>query len=58
MKDDLNAKDCPYGVDQKELNECLEAIRKEECNNPLDTISRLAACRTSDMCLKSSGANR
>lgn len=57
MKDDLNAKDCPYGVDQKELNECLEAIRKEECNNPLDTISRLGACRTSDMCLKTSSAN-
>jgi hypothetical protein len=53
MKDDLNAKDCPYGVDQKQLNECLSAIRKEECNNPLDTITRLNDCRTSGMCLKS-----
>lgn len=58
MKDDLNAKDCPYGVDQKELNECLESIRKEECNNPIDSISRLAACRTSDMCLKTAAPNR
>lgn len=57
MKDDLNVKDCPYGVDSKELNECLEAIRTEECNNPLDTISRLGACRTTDMCLKTSNAN-
>lgn len=57
MKDDLNAKDCPYGVDVKELNECLEAIRSEECNNPLDSISRLAACRTSDMCLKTANGN-
>jgi hypothetical protein len=51
MKDDLNAKDCPRGIDAKELNECLDEIRKESCNNPIDTINRLAACRTSDLCL-------
>jgi hypothetical protein len=48
--DDLNANDCPAGVDQKELGECLAEIKNEDCGNPLDTISRLAACRTSDMC--------
>jgi hypothetical protein len=58
MHDDLNAKDCPYGVDQKELEECLTDIRKEECNNPIDTISRVAACRTGDMCLKTGAPNR
>jgi hypothetical protein len=58
MKNDLNAKDCPYGVDVKELNECLEAIRKEDCNNPIDAISRIGACRTSDMCLKTAAPNR
>ncbi len=58
MKDDLNANDCPYGVDEKELNECLAAIRGESCNNPIETISRLAACRTSDMCLKTAAPNR
>lgn len=58
MKDDLNTRDCPAGIDQKELNECLEAIRKEDCNNPIDTIGRLAACRTSDLCLKTGAPNR
>jgi hypothetical protein len=58
MKDDLNAKDCPRGIDQKELNECLDEIRKESCNNPIDTINRLAACRTGDMCLKTDTPNR
>jgi hypothetical protein len=58
MKDDLNAKDCPKGIDQKELNECLEAIQKESCNNPIDTIGRLTACRTSDMCLSVDSKNR
>lgn len=58
MKDDLNAKDCPAGIDGKELGECLDAIHKESCGNPLETISRLAACRTSDMCLKTGAPNR
>ncbi len=57
MRDDLNAKDCPYGVDSKELNECLESIQKESCGNPLESIARLAACRTGDMCLKSGAPN-
>ncbi len=58
MKDDLNAQDCPRGIDQKELNECLAEIRNESCNNPIDKLERLAACRTSDMCLKTNAPNR
>jgi hypothetical protein len=58
MQDDLNAKDCPGGIDQKELSQCLDSIKKESCGNPLETINRLAACRTSDMCLKTRGPNR
>jgi hypothetical protein len=58
MREDLNAKDCPRGIDQKELNECLDDIRKEACNNPIDSISRMAACRTSDLCLKTNAPNR
>ena len=58
MRDDLNAKDCPRGIDQKELNECLTEIKNENCNNPIDMIGRLAACRTSDLCLKTDMPNR
>lgn len=58
MRDDLSAKDCPRGIDQKELNECLEEIKNENCNNPIDMIGRLAACRTSDLCLSSDMPNR
>jgi hypothetical protein len=58
MREDLNTKECPHGIDQKELDECLEAIQKEDCNNPIDKISRLAACRTSDLCLSTSPTNR
>jgi hypothetical protein len=58
MQGDLAAKDCPYGVDQKELDECLDSIRQESCGNPIDSVARLAACRTSDMCLKTEAPNR
>jgi hypothetical protein len=58
MKDDLNATDCPGGVDQKELDECLAQIKSEDCNNPIDKIERLGACRTSDMCLKTRAPTR
>ena len=58
MRDDLSAKDCPRGIDQKELSECLDEIKNENCNNPIDMIGRLAACRTSDLCLKTDMPNR
>lgn len=48
--DDLNADECRGGIDQKELSECLAEIQNENCDNPLDTIGRLAACRESDLC--------
>ena len=49
--ENLNVWDCPRGIDKKELDECMEAIGKEDCNNPLDSLSRVAACRSSDLCL-------
>jgi hypothetical protein len=58
MRDDLKSSECPRGIDGKELQECLEEIRTESCNNPIDTLSRLAACRTSDLCLKADTTNR
>jgi hypothetical protein len=49
-KDDLNARECPGGVNQKELDECLAAIRNEDCNSPFDTLSRLTQCATAPIC--------
>jgi hypothetical protein len=42
-----NAGECKRGVDQKRLDECVSAIRAEECGSPLDTLERLMACRKS-----------
>ncbi|MBX3234268.1 MAG: hypothetical protein KIT84_04225 [Labilithrix sp.] len=53
MVEDLGVAQCPAGIDAKELDECLSEIRAESCNNPLDKLERLAACRSSDLCVKS-----
>lgn len=48
--DELNAEECRGGINRKELEECLQEIRNDDCNNPLDTLGRLTACRSSDLC--------
>ncbi len=50
-RDDLNADVCPGGIREKELNDCLQAIRDEDCGNPLDEITRLSACRSGSLCM-------
>jgi hypothetical protein len=51
LKDDLRPAECPNGVDAKHLDDCLTAIRKEACGNPIDTIGRISACNESGLCL-------
>lgn len=58
MGDDLRASECPRGIDAAALEKCMDAIRSESCNNPIDTIQRLATCRTGAMCLKSTEKTR
>jgi hypothetical protein len=48
---DLNSRECPGGIDQKELSECLQEIRNDDCNNPMDSLGRFVACRESDICM-------
>jgi hypothetical protein len=49
--DDVNMKDCDKGIDDAKLHECLAKIHGEDCGNPIDTLSRVAACRTGALCL-------
>jgi hypothetical protein len=49
--DDFTTSDCPRGIDPNRLEHCLTAIKNESCNNPLETLERLAACRTGAVCL-------
>lgn len=47
---DINVQDCKHGVDRPKLHHCLDEIRAEDCGNPIDTLSRVAACRTGVLC--------
>jgi hypothetical protein len=50
---DLNTEDCTRGVDRPKLSTCLSKIRTEDCGNPIDSMSRFAACRTGEICIGS-----
>ena len=47
---DLTAYDCPRGVVDAELDECLTAVKDEDCNSPFDTLSRVSACTAGQIC--------
>jgi hypothetical protein len=47
---DLTTSACPAGIDTPKLQACLDEIRTERCDNPLDTIGRLTACRVDALC--------
>ena len=51
-KDDLNARQCPGGINQHELNECMEQIRAESCSNPFDTLARITECTSGQICIE------
>jgi hypothetical protein len=47
---ELNAWECPGGINRDELTECLTEIRNNDCNSPFDSLERVIACRSSDLC--------
>jgi len=49
-KGDLDARACPSGVNDTQLNECLSEVRSEECGSPFDTLERVAACTAGQIC--------
>lgn len=51
-QDDLNARECPGGVNVHELNECVEQIRAEACGNPFDTLARVTECTQRQICIE------
>jgi hypothetical protein len=51
-KDELNARECPGGIDQHELDECVSQIRAETCGNPFDTLARITECTQGQICVE------
>ncbi len=46
----VGADQCPKGVLQADLTSCLSAIKSDGCGNILDHVTRMAACRPSEIC--------
>lgn len=50
---DLNSYQCPGGLDDVAIRDCLSAISSEECGaHPLEAITRVDKCRSGAMCKK------
>lgn len=49
-QEDLGPAECKKGIEQAKLSTCLKAIQGEECNSPLDSLSRIVSCRSSALC--------
>jgi len=52
IANDLNAYNCPGGLDSGGVDRCMAAIKSEECNHPFDTLTRYDKCRTGALCIK------
>ena len=47
---ELSTMECPKGIVQAKLDECLDQIRTEGCANPIEALSRMASCRQLEVC--------
>ncbi len=51
LQADLRPGECPRGIKEEKLSNCLQEIQNEKCGNVVDKISRLATCRTGSLCI-------
>ena len=51
LQSDYRVDECPGGIREQKLDNCLQEIRNEKCGNPFDKVSRLATCRTGSLCI-------
>jgi hypothetical protein len=52
LRDDLRESECPRGINDTQLTNCLTAIGTTSCDNALDAMNRAVACRESALCQK------
>jgi len=49
---DLNAVECPRGIEQGAVDRCIDAMKKQPCGVSLANISAVYECRTQALCMK------
>lgn len=47
---ELTTIECPKGIVQAKLDECVDQIRTEGCANPIETLGRMTSCRQIEIC--------
>jgi hypothetical protein len=47
----LHADVCQPGIDDAKLSACIVGVRSGHCDDPLDAIPRIAACKASELCI-------
>ena len=53
VANDLNAHQCPGGINANAVEECLSAIGNEECGaHPMEAMVRMDKCRSGALCMK------
>lgn len=50
LTDDIHYRDCRGGIDDENLEECVDALREESCVNVFEKVSSHAKCRVSKLC--------
>jgi len=56
IANDVNSYECPSGLDDSAVNQCLNATTNEECGvHPMEALSRLDKCRSGSMCPSTAG---
>lgn len=48
--DTVRSEECPAGVNEANLSQCLADIRKERCDDPVDAVEQLLSCRRAELC--------
>lgn len=47
---DLLARECPRGIHERQLEDCLYEVRREACGNPRHTAERIDVCADGMLC--------
>lgn len=47
---ELDARDCPTGVSEVELNQCTDEIKQTDCGSPVPNIDLVTECSNDQLC--------
>lgn len=52
LRSSVRTDECPDGIQEAKVDQCLKELKNETCGNVLEQVSRLTTCRTGMLCLR------